>query len=582
MTQMPGTLHHEPDGVPLLTAADVRHRAASPEPQKPPGVVDLHLLNGCGPADSQAGLPVPGPARETAPESAAPAARGRRGFGWYAKAVLIAAAMLVALAAVAAAAAFLTFPRAARIGHLSQRDIAWLVPVAALAATIVAAAAWRAAQRLFRNHPAEEIATVVGAIVATGTSATGMWAFFVTYVPTMPPALRVFFFAFLEIFTFAEALRARANMREFESAGVDGAAMWAGAAASAFLSSLASTTIAEALFRLFPPLAAAWLWERTLVTERRRTRQRGQRQKRQIQWRISPERVLVRMGWAEPTGRTLGDVAAQRRITQVALAAERAASLDAKDASPGRRGRADRRLRTALRLAVEHADLATDQDRQQQLVSQLAALRGYQSLISVAPAAPWDLLAGDQQDRDGGQDRGEPGPAGALPADFGALAGDLVEFMTAFRDELRLLVQNPARGGASDTEDDPPPNPGGVYDDAGKAPGKDCGDLVEALARSLRAADGPGIHALLSRRDDYPELARAAASSGKPKRLLVLIGLYATGRLTSPAAVTQWVAGQVSGPAGQVDKNEVRQVRGIVESVWADAGYPAQLAKTEA
>jgi hypothetical protein len=563
--------------VPLFLPGAGQFRAASADPHgmSEPGGTSLHLLaDGAAPGPGAADGAAPAPAVVPAQTPAPP---GSRGFGWYARAVLVAAGMLVALAAVAAAAAFLTFPRLARASHLSQRDIVWLVPVGALAAAYVAAIALRAAQRLFRNHPAEEIATVVGAIVATGTSATGMWTFFATYVPTMSPAGRVFFFAFLDIFTIAEGLRARRNMRDFKAAGVDGVAMWAGAGVSAFLSCLAATTIAEALFRLVPPLAAAWLWERTLVAERRRSRERGPRQ---IQWRISPERILVRLNLAEPTGRTLGDVAAQRRITQVALAAERAASLDATGASARSRGRADRRLRTALRMAVEHADLATDEDRLQQLRSQLAALRGYQSLTTLTDAPPWEILTGDRPAVDGG---GQGGPEGTGPpaapgVHFTASAGDLAAF-TRVLEDLRSLIRKPSNGG--------PPDPAGGkqhdrQDDAGSSGHPDAdaaerfapGDYAvvvdaEAVARSLRQADGPGIHALLAERDDYADLARTVASKGLPKRVLAVIGLYATRQVSSNAPAIQWIAEHVEGPAGQVDRNEVRQVRRIIERLWA-------------
>jgi hypothetical protein len=580
--------------VPLLGAGAVRLTTASAEQatMSEPGGNGLHLLAGTDTA-----APPAGPAQDPAPLA-------RQGFGWHVKAIAAAAGLLAALAAAAAAGIFLTFPQAARVSHLSQRDVNWLVPVGALAAVITAAVAWRAVQRLFRNHPAEDIATVVGAILATGTSATGMWTFFVTFVPTLPPALRVLFFAFLEIFTLAEGLRARRNMREFKSAGVDGTAMWAGAAISAFLSCLASTTIAEALFRLVPPLLAAWMWERTLVAERRRTHQR---RPSQIQWRIRPERILVRLNLAEPTGRTLGDVAAQRRITLVALAAERAASLDAAGGSARRRGRADRRLRTTLRLAVEHADLATDEERQRQLLSQLAALRGYQSLTTLTPAPPWELLDGDRPAGGSGEpDR--PGPA----ADGGVYlpASALASFTEALQ-ELRALIQNPAASGsagpASGSAGGAAGGSAGGRSAGGAAggsaggrsaggaprdhhdeaegtehPDADVTERVEALARALRQADGADIHALLAGRDDYTVLARAAASQGKPKRLLALIGLYATRQLTSNAAAAQWIAEHVEGPAGQVDKNEVRQVRRIIEPVWADQHYPAQSREMEA
>lgn len=592
-TTIPPAVHHGPEvpaaEVPLLTAGAVRDRAGAADPHRitMSAGADLHLLTGDPAAspDSRVVGDEPGPAQdpeETPPGSAARAPRDSRGFAWHLKAIAAAAGLLVALAVVAAAAAFLTFPRTARVAHLSQHEVTWLIPVAALAAAIVAGVAWRSAQRLFKNHPAENIATVFGAIVATGASATGMWTFFATFVPTMSPAGRVFFFTFLEIFTIAEGLRARRNMRDFRSAGVDGAAMWFGAAASAFLSSLASTTVAEALFRLVPPLAAAWLWERTLVTERRRTRPRGDRQ---IHWRISPERILVRLNLAEPTGRPLGDVASQRRITQLALAAERAASLKAAGAPARARSRADRQLRTALRRAVEHADLATDQGQQQRLVSQLTVLRSHQSLVSLDPDPPWALLAGERPARDGasaGDGQADQALIDACASRVSHLLGeDLATVMSELQD-LRSLVLS-AGGGSAGAAGGGSGDRGESHDPDSPPPDRGLLEQVEVLARSLRQADGPGVHDLLSRCDDYPDLARAAAvSTVRSQRLLVLIGIYATRQLTSPAAVVKWVAAQVEGPAGQIDKSVVRQVRPIIEPAWTAAGYPATLTKTEA
>jgi hypothetical protein len=592
-TTVPPAVHHGPDvtlaEVPLLTAGAIRDRAGRADPRRftMSEGADLHLLTGdpaAGPDSRETG-DEPGLAQdpeETPPVSAARAPRDSRGFTWHLKAIAAAAGLLVALAVVAAAAAFLTFPRTARVVHLSQHEVTWLIPVAALAAAIVAGVAWRSAQRLFRNHPAENIATVFGAIVATGTSATGMWTFFATFVPTMSPAGRVFFFTFLEIFTIAEGLRARRNMRDFRSAGVDGVAMWFGAGASAFLSSLASTTIAEALFRLVPPLAAAWLWERTLVTERRRTRQRGPRQ---IQWRISPERILVLLNLAEPTGRTLGEVAAQRRITQLALAAERAASLEAAGAPARARSRADRHVRTALRRAVEHADLATDQGQQQRLVSQLTVLRSHRSLVALDPDPPWALLAGERQAREGGSAGDGHADQALIDACASRVSAELGEDLATVMSELqvlRSLVQSTgggstgASGGGSDDQGDRP-------DLDSPPPDRGLREQVEILARSLRQGDGPSVHDLLSRCNVYPDLARAAAvSTAGSKRLLVLIGIYATRQLASPAAVVKWVADQIEGPAGQIDKSVVRQVRPIIEPAWTAAGYPATLAETEA
>src|SRR5262249_47680306 len=119
-------------------------------------------------------------------------------------------------------------------------------------------------------------------------------------------------------------------------------------------------------------------------------------------WRISPERLLVRFGVIDPAGKTTDEVAAQRRITILALAAEQASALDAAGHKPGdkRRDRADRKLRAALRKAVDAADLATNRDRQVALVAQLRILRAPQDLVTLDTESPWGQLVPRRPVRD--------------------------------------------------------------------------------------------------------------------------------------------------------------------------------------
>jgi hypothetical protein len=511
-----------------------------------------------------------------------------------------AAVLLMALACTAAAAVLMSFPQAAGLAHLSRRDLSLLVPAAATTAIIAAIMAWRVIRNIIRGHRTADVLTFLAASVASAVAATGMWRVF-SVILHLDLALRLLFFPFIEIAVITSAVRFRDNMRDdvrardragdagMRGVDVDGMAMWALTCLSAVLSSMAARSPAEALFRLAPPLVAAWLWERSLVSERRRVT--GQR----IHWRLTPERVLVRLGVAEPTGREVGEVAAERRIMQLALAADQAAALEAASAAGWRRRSADRRLRRTLRTAIKQAELADSESRQQQLVRQIAMLRSYQGLASLAPASPWELLAGELHARNGsgpgdcGQDAGgAPGGVGAgevPPVDFGAAAQDLAHFMRVFED-LRSLVQDAP---ASESGSEGSPQPGSRDDQAETQagafphPAGDLGEQAERLAVSLRQTDGSGIHALLAGRDDYPDLARAAADRGKAgsKRLVALIGLYATGQLRSPALAAQWIAAHVDGPGGQVDKSEIRQVRAIVEPLWSSAGYPAQLPETE-
>src|SRR5690606_7222516 len=142
------------------------------------------------------------------------------------------------------------------------------------------------------NRPPEDILTIVAACIATGVSAQGMWRFSGDVLGFDGP-LRLLLFAFIEVAVITSAVRARRNMRENYSAGIDGVAVWALTSLSAVLSSLDARSPAEALFRLAAPLVAAWLWERGMAIERHRITGT-----KRINWRITPERILVRLGLA--------------------------------------------------------------------------------------------------------------------------------------------------------------------------------------------------------------------------------------------------------------------------------------------
>jgi hypothetical protein len=448
--------------------------------------------------------------------------------------------MLAALACVAVAAGYLTFPHAPVFRRFDAQSSAWLIPVFALAAIAAAVTAWRAARRLLEGRKAADMLTVIAATVATAVSSTGMWQFFAVYVPSLDTLIRVPIFAFLELAVLAEALRARDNMRDFGASGIDGLAMWALTGTSAFLASLASTTVAEALFRLAPPLVAAWLWERTLVSERRRRRGRDGRE---IHWRISLERVLVRLGIAEPAARAIGDVAAQRRIITLALAANRVAILEAAGAAGWRQHRAARGLRAALAAAVEYADLADDPARQQQLVDQIGVLASDLELARLKPGTPWARLAA----------------AGRPDKEADSGLGDDQRGDDQHGDDQR--------GDERDGDE----RDGGSYT-----------EFAGELSRAVRMQGGQGtarLHALLAGRDDHAALATALgrqARDGKPgaKRLLILTALYATGRLDSPAAVAAWIAGIVPGQPGRVAKAEIRRARDRLAPHWRAHNYP--------
>jgi hypothetical protein len=167
-------------------------------------------------------------------------------------------------------------------------------------------------------------------------------------------------------------------MEENFSAGVDGVAMWVLTCLSAVLSATHASNFGEVLFRLSAPLVAAWGWERSMKLERRRrTGTSG------INWKLTPERILVRLGLAEPTERTTAEVDIQRRVTALAIATKRARN------AKYFKGITRRRLDKAMEHAVEYGGLGTDPASKGMLLTTLGALVNTDDLKALTPVAPW-------------------------------------------------------------------------------------------------------------------------------------------------------------------------------------------------
>ncbi|MFG3436854.1 hypothetical protein ACGF0J_06390 [Nonomuraea sp. NPDC047897] len=266
--------------------------------------------------------------------------------------------------------------------------IALLGLVALALAFLLLRIVWRAVCFLWRRYvtprPVEDVLTIVAASIATAVSAQGMWLFSGDVLGLDGP-LRLLLFAFIEVAIITSAVRARRNMRENFSAGIDGIAVWALTCLTAVLSSMDARSLPEAVFRLAAPLVAAWLWERGMAIERHRIRGTGR-----INWRLTPERLLVRVGLAEVSDRTASEVDAHRRLTRVALAAKKAKALREQGA-PERKVRAAlAKLDKAMDQAVEHTGLAVDPARQEALLAQIAALYNTSALIDADPRVPWE------------------------------------------------------------------------------------------------------------------------------------------------------------------------------------------------
>ncbi|WP_219517499.1 hypothetical protein [Nonomuraea ceibae] len=236
-------------------------------------------------------------------------------------------------------------------------------------------------QKTHQRWGIEDLLTVAGAGIATGVSAQGMWRFAEDVLGLDGP-LRLLLFAFIEIAVITSAVRARRNMREKFSAGIDGIAVWALTSLSAVLSAMDARSFPEAVFRLAAPLVAAWLWERGMQVER----QRSGGSKR-VAWRFTFSRLLVVLGLADPTDRNAGEMAVHRYITTVAKRAKQLRMLP-EDATRKRR-RALARLDRATDRAVEYARLADDPELVAKLMRQLAVMFGTADLAQVPVRSPW-------------------------------------------------------------------------------------------------------------------------------------------------------------------------------------------------
>ena len=244
----------------------------------------------------------------------------------------------------------------------------------------------------------QNLITGVVAAVATGGSATGMWAFFGAVLHITIVWERAALFSVFELALLASALRARTSrIQQAEKAAadptyqpkmtsVDDIAVWCLAALSGGLAASHETTWAARFGRMALPLVAAWLFERAIAAE---SGDHAPNRRSRINWRISPERLFVMLGLADASNNSLEDIERTKRIARVATLA-----YQAHTAKPGRRARrAADRYTKALTTANERYGLAG----QPQLVAQVQAATAllFQGLDStapdvVAPASPWE------------------------------------------------------------------------------------------------------------------------------------------------------------------------------------------------
>ncbi|RSM93762.1 hypothetical protein DMB42_52015, partial [Nonomuraea sp. WAC 01424] len=260
-----------------------------------------------------------------------------------------------------------------------------------------------------RRVGAQKATMYVGAGIATGVTATGMWRFFGD-VLSMDGLPRFVLFGFIEIAIISCAVSAKktatrhaarlaetGNTWEKPSTGVDGKAVWALTVLTGVCSAMDARSIAEAVFRLVAPLVAAWLWHRAMASEHEATLARP---RSNLAWKVSPERLAVRFGLADPTTRDGNEVAVERVLSRVAKAVYRLRVLEAQEAKAGNAADKHRRkvekavekagqtVDRRIQEAIEYAGLR-EPERRQQLLEMVRVTYHGRALTRVELASAW-------------------------------------------------------------------------------------------------------------------------------------------------------------------------------------------------
>lgn len=243
-----------------------------------------------------------------------------------------------------------------------------------------------------RSKRKTEITLVVAAwLAATTLAVEGAWAFFgdTLHLALIP---RCAAFAVFEISAVACAVMARRRrIDDIDSrwGGTAGVAVWVFAAVSGVLSASHEVIWWGEVARFAAPLMSAFLFDLLTSGEQGDARQRAGHKRKRINFKLSPERVLVRLGLADGSDRTAEDAARDRAIARVATLCHRAQlALAGKN-----RVHAETAYRRALEAANERFGLARDDKLMAQLRTSIALLDGAMDMTSTEAIAnssnPW-------------------------------------------------------------------------------------------------------------------------------------------------------------------------------------------------
>ncbi|GGS84484.1 hypothetical protein GCM10010156_48870 [Planobispora rosea] len=225
--------------------------------------------------------------------------------------------------------------------------------------------------------------TYASAFAASGIAAQGMFMW-LKDVLGFHPVFAFITCTFVEVAMLASALRARDNLRKVPfTTGPDGKAVWVFAALSGMLSASHASTVSEASGRLAVTLMAGWLWERSLQIERQRLTGKISG----IRWTITLSRLLIRLGWADPTSRDDDEIARERRIDEYVRAIYRLhlANVSGDDKEIRK---ATKVWEKAYRRAVEYARIDVDPETAQIVAVKVDAIRERRALVDRVTVAP--------------------------------------------------------------------------------------------------------------------------------------------------------------------------------------------------
>lgn len=183
-----------------------------------------------------------------------------------------------------------------------------LVVSAAVAVLLVVILLVRTARRIAQRTHKDELFSQITMIVALGWSADAMWII-ARDKAHLPLGVTILLFTVFEASLLLSMSRAKKHLAEYGWPGRPGVTAWGIAGLMSVAAIVASTSIPEAIVRMFIPFMVTKLWWDGLVSGAPR------RSSSTVSWRWTPRRLLLAVGAIEPGERDVETVH-RERLTQ--------------------------------------------------------------------------------------------------------------------------------------------------------------------------------------------------------------------------------------------------------------------------